>query len=235
MPQIFGWQHIVYLLVCILVGAGTIVLIKLKVKEEKHIDYIVKGVGGVLLCLLVWNRILLAVHNGILGIIPNTFCGLTSLLFALAAIFLKRGNIAYHCLVYISIWGCLLTMIYPDFIGQAESIFYPLTISGLLHHSVSLYLSILMIVTGFFKPTLRKFYAFPIGLSLYMTYGVFLEDCVGLEEAMYINEPLIEGTIFTWYFVGVLMMIITIAILATYEYIQKKFGKKAQPQQEQMS
>jgi hypothetical protein len=68
-----------------------------------------------------------------------------------------------------------------------------------------------------------------------MTYGVFLEDCVGLEEAMYINEPLIEGTIFTWYFVGALMMIITIAILATYEYIQKKFGKKAQPQQEQMS
>lgn len=225
MPQIFGWQHIVYLLVCIVIGAASIVFIKLKVKSDKQIDYIIKGVGVVLLALLVWNRIELAVHNGILGIIPNTFCGLTSFLFALAAIFFKRDNITFHCLVYISIWGCTLTMIYPDFIGQAESIFYPMTISGLLHHSVSLYLSILMIVTGFFKPTIRKFYAFPIGLSFYMTYGVFLMDCIGLEEAMYINETLIEGTIFTWYFVGFLIFVITAAVLVVYEYIKKRYKK----------
>jgi hypothetical protein len=226
MPEIFGWQHIVYLLVCIIVSVGTIILIKWKVKEEKYIDYIIKGVGVLLLGLLVWNRIELAVHNGILGIIPNTFCGLTSLLFALAAIFFKRGNITFHFLVYMSIWGCTLTMIYPDFIGQAESIFYPLTISGLLHHSVSLYLSILMIVTGFFHPTIRKFYIFPIGLSFYMSYGVFLMDCIGLEEAMYIGEPLIEGTIFTWYFVGFLICIITAAVLLAYEYFQKWQLKK---------
>jgi hypothetical protein len=153
-----------------------------------------------------------------LGVIPNTFCGLTSLLFALAAIFFKRGNITFHYLVYMSIWGCTLTMFYPDFIGQADSIFYPLTISGLLHHSVSLYLSVLMIVTGFFKPTIHKFYIFPIGLAFYMSYGVFLQDCLGL-QAMYINEPLIEGTIFTWYFVGFLICLITVAILLTYEYL----------------
>jgi hypothetical protein len=228
MPEIFGWQHIVYLLIFIILGVSTTVLIKLKVKSEQTLSYIIKGVGVVLLGLLVWNRILLGMHNGWLGVIPNTFCGLTSLLFALAAIFFKKGNVTFHFLIYMSIWGCTLTMIYPDFIGQADSIFYPLTISGLLHHSVSLYLSILMIVTGYFKPTIRKFYAYPIGLSFYMSYGLFLMDCIGLEEAMYIHEPLIEGTIFTWYFVGFLICVVTAAILIAYEYIlKKKYNKVA--------
>jgi predicted benzoate:H+ symporter BenE len=118
-------------------------------------------------------------------------------------------------------------MIYPDFIGQAQSIFYPLTISGLLHHSVSLYLSVLMIVTGFFQPTIRKFYIFPLGMSFYMTYGVFLMDCVGLEEAMYIHEPLIEGTIFTWYFVGFLICVITAVLLLMWEFIKTRKMNRA--------
>jgi hypothetical protein len=58
-----------------------------------------------------------------------------------------------------------------------------------------------------------------------MTYGVFLMDCIGLEEAMYINETLIEGTIFTWYFVGFLIFVITAAVLVVYEYIKKRYKK----------
>jgi hypothetical protein len=225
MPKIFGWQHMVYLAIFIALSVGSLVLIKLKVKSEKTIDLIVKGVGVLLLGLILWNRILLAIKNGPLGIIPNTFCGLTRLLFALAAIFFKRDNLTFHFLVYMSIWGCTLTMIYPDFIGQADSIFYPLTISGLMHHSVSLYLSVLMIATGFFKPTIYKFHIFPIGLAFYMAYGVFLQDCLGL-HAMYISEPLIDGTIFTWYFVGLLICVITATILAVYDVLKKKYTQK---------
>lgn len=221
-PKIFGWQHILYLAICITVGVLSIVFIKLKVKNDKHIDYIIKCVGVVLLCLVGWNRILHAMHYGAVWIIPNTFCGLTSVLFGLAAIFFKRGNITLHFLIYMSLWGCTLAIVYPNFIGQADSIFYPLTISGLLHHTVSLYLAILMIVTGYFKPTIRKFYAFPIGMAFYMAFGVFLMDCFGFEEAMNIHQPLVDGTIFTWYFVGFLICVATAGVLVLLEYIQKK-------------
>jgi predicted benzoate:H+ symporter BenE len=97
----------------------------------------------------------------------------------------------------------------------------------MLHHSVSWYLAVLMIMTGFFKPTIHKFYAFPVGLAFYMSYGVFLMDCIGLESAMYIHEPLIAGTIFTWYFVGFLIGVATAAVLIVYDYVGKRLSKKA--------
>jgi hypothetical protein len=221
MPEVFGWQHIVYLAIFLAVSVASIVIIKKTVKDDNKLNLVIKCVALVLLGLILWNRSLIAMRDGAIRFIPNTFCGLTSLLFAICALTLKRDNLVFHFLIYMSIWGCTLTMVYPDFIGQAESIFYPLTISGLLHHSVSLYLSVLMIATGYFKPTIYKFHIFPIGLAFYMSYGVFLQDCLGI-PAMYISEPLIEGTIFTWYFVGLLICIITATILAIYEIILKK-------------
>jgi hypothetical protein len=225
-PKVFGWQHIVYLLFFIALGVGSIVFIKLKVKDEKKLSYIIKGVGAVLFCLVAWNRILHAMHYGLVWLIPNTFCGLTSVLFGLAAIFLKKDNISFHFFIYMSLWGCTMAVVYPSFIGQSDSFLYPLTISGLLHHTVSLYLAILMIVTGYFKPTIHKFYAFPIGMAFYMSFGVFLMDCFGYEKAMNINEPLVDGTIFTWYFVGFLICIVTAAILFVLDYIKKKKANK---------
>lgn len=230
MPQIFGWEHFVYLAVFIIISAVSLVAIKLKVKNERTLGYIIKGVGGLLLALVVWNRFTIVLkydEPDWLSLIPNSFCGLCSFTFGISALAFKKDNPVFHCLVYLALWGCTLTMVYPDFIGQAESVFYPPTISGLLHHSVSLYLAVLMILTGWFRPSIRKFYCFPIGLAFFMTYGIFLIDCIGIESAMYIGEPLISDTIFTWYFVGFLIMLITAAVLVAVELIKRKREKKS--------
>ena len=47
-PHVYGWQHIVYLLVFLIPAAGTLALIKLKVKSEKTNTIIMKCVGGLL-------------------------------------------------------------------------------------------------------------------------------------------------------------------------------------------
>lgn len=227
MPQVFGWQHIVYLVIFFAAFAGTLAAVLLKVKSEKLLRNIVRCVGGFLLILIIWNRIAICFHrNDWWALIPDSFCGTTSLVFAICAIVCKRDALPFHCLCYIAFWGGAITTFYPDFIGQASSIFYPATLSGLLHHGISFYLSVLMIATGYVKPGLKKFYVFPLGLCIMMVYGLFLIDALKFGHAMYIGTPLIEGTFLTWYVVAAMMIAVTLAAVFGYEYLIKKLAAK---------
>lgn len=227
MPQIFGWQHFTYLGIFLLVSAATLACIKIKVKRDFTLTVLTKCLGVFLFAMIAWNRITIALaQDNALMLIPNSFCGMTSLCLALCAIFCKRDALVFHCFVYLALWGGTLTLIYPDFISQDARFFYPPTISGLLHHSVALYVAVMLILTGQVKPSVRKFYAFPVGMCLLLCYGLFLIDALGFSGAMYIGSPLIEGTILTWYFVGPLMIIVTFAILCGCLYAVKAVAKR---------
>lgn len=227
MPKVFGWEHIVYLVLFFAAFAGSLTAIKLKVKSEKTLNIIIKCLGAALLVFIVWNRISICVHKSSAKyLIPDSFCGVTSLSFAIAALLCKRDALPLHCLVYIAFWGGAITTFYPDFIGQASSIMYPATISGLLHHGMSFYLSVVMVATGFMKPSLKKFYAFPVGLCIMMVYGLFLIDALKFKKAMYIGSPLIEGTFLTWYVVAAMMISVTLGGVFLYEYLLKRKSLK---------
>lgn len=222
-PHVYGWEHIVYLVIFFAASAGSLAAILLKVKKEKTLDIIVKVLGGVLLALIIWNRICISIHKlDWWYLIPDSFCGLSSLLLAVCAICLKRNSIPFHCLCYISFWGGAIVTFYPDFLGQASSFMYPATISGLLHHSLALYLSVLMIATGYLKPSVKKFYAFPIGLCFMLIYGMFLIDAGIFKTAMYIGKPLIEGSFLTWYVMAILLIGGTFGLVFLYEFLMKK-------------
>ena len=227
MPHVFGWQHIVYLVIFFAAFAGTLAAVLLKVKNEKLLKDIVRCVGAFLLILIIWNRIAICFHRqDWWALIPDSFCGMTSLVFAICAIVCKCDALPFHCLCYIAFWGGAITTFYPDFIGQAESIFYPATLSGLLHHGVAFYLSVLMIATGYVKPNLKKFYVFPLGLCIMMVYGLFLIDALKFDHAMYIGTPLIEGTFLTWYVVAAMLIAVTLAAVFGYEYLMKRLAAK---------
>ena len=231
MPQVFGWQHIVYLVIFAAAFAGSIVAIKLKVKQEKTLNIIIKSVGGLLLALIIWNRIAICFHkNDWWMLIPDSFCGLSSLCLAICALVCKRDQLPLHCFVYLSFWGGAITTFYPDFLPQNESFLYPATISGLLHHGVAFYLSVLMVLTGFMKPSLKKFYAFPVGLCINMCYGLFLIDALKFKKAMYIGQPLISGTFLTWYVVAAMLIAVTLGAVWLYEYLLKRKAQKPQPE-----
>ena len=226
--KLYGWQHLTFIAVYFALFVSSIVFIKLKVKSERTIDIIVKSLGGVLLAFLIFNRIAIAFHRETgWGLVPDSFCGVGSLCLAISCIFFKRGALPYHVFVYCMFFGGMITVFYPDFIGQqfhgeATSFLYPATISGLLHHALSFYITVLLFVTGHFKPCVKKTYALPVALCFMLVYGVFLIDACGFDHAMYINNPLISGTFITWYVVEPLLVAVAYGTAFLYEYLTKK-------------
>ena len=226
MPEIFGWQHIVYLVVAIIVGVAAIILIKRYCKSENALTAAVKYCSLFLFVCIVANRLFIAIERtDVIQFIPATFCGFASLAFALTGMFCRKDSPVLHWISYCGFLGGLLTMIYPDFIGQAATIFYPNTITGLLHHTVAFFLSVLMYVTGYVRPTMKRWSCLPVGLAFMMTYGIFMISALGFGDAMYINEPLISGTPFTWYFTGFIFLVLHLAFLLVMEFVYKKRGE----------
>ena len=227
-PEIFGWQHLVFLAVTIILGVASVILIKLFCKTEKSISISIKIYSAFLLAWILSNRILVAIRdNNALHFIPNTFCGITSLSLAITGIFAKKDAGIWHWIIYCGLLGGFLTMIYPDFIGQAPSIFYPLTITGLMHHTIMFFLCVTVLATGYMRPTLKKWAWLPLGLCVMMSYGIFLITALKFGDAMYIYEPLIGETIFTWYFTGFLFLLLHLVALLIVEYVRlRKSGKK---------
>ena len=230
--KIFGWAHLTFIGIFVAAFAVSLIVVKLKVKSEKAIDITVKSLGGVLLALLVFNRIAICCYReSAWGLIPDSFCGVGSLGLAISCLFFKRGALPYHVFVYWMFFGGLITVFYPDFIGQvfhgeATSFMYPATISGLLHHALAAYISVFLCLTGHFKPCVKKTYALPVMMCFTLVFGVFLLDALHFEKAMYIGAPLVPNTFITWYVVEPALVAYAYGVAFLYEYIVKKKSTK---------
>lgn len=236
-PHVYGWQHVVYLIIFLLIAAGTLAIIRLKVKREKTVDIIVKCVGVLQIVMLVVNRVsLIGFYHSPLGVIPNSFCGVTNLLFGIWALIGKRDSLPFHYFVYAGFWGGFINLFYPTYLGQNPSFMYLPTISGLIHHSIAFYLAILLVMTGYVKLCIKKFYAFPVGICFVLVYGIFLLDVFREkipDGAMYLFVPLVPGTFLTWYVVYPVMILFSFGLLCLWEkvicprYILKKSKQTA--------
>ena len=230
----YGWEHLTFLAIYIAAFAVSLVVIKLKVKSERTVDLIVKVLGGVLLALIIFNRITIAFHRETgWGLVPDSFCGVGSLALSICCLFFKRGALPYHVFVYCMFFGGMITVFYPDFIGQEfhgepTSFMYPATISGLLHHGLAFYITVLLFVTGHFKPCVKKTYALPIAMCFMLVYGIFLMDACGFEKAMYIGSPLVPNTFITWYVVEPALVAFAYGAAFLYEYLVKRKQLKAE-------
>ncbi len=232
--KVYGYEHITYTAVFLVLAIVSLVIIKLKVKSDRAIDIAVKCFGGVLLALIIFNRIAICVHKeNAKFLIPDSFCGIGSFGLAISCLFFKRGAYPYHIFVYLMFFGGMITTFYPDFIGQLKngeptSFMYPATISGLLHHSFAWYVTVFLFVTEHFKPSVRKTHALPIAVCVILVYGLFLMDALKFEDAMYIHKPLIKGTFVTWYVVEPALVAAAYGFAFLYEYITKKKKQKTE-------
>lgn len=229
-PQIFGWQHLTFLAVMIVLGGVSIILIKKYCKTEKSLSIAIKIYSSILLFFIIFNRISVAVRDGkAIHFIPETFCGITSMTFSISGLFVKKNSGILHLSVYCALLGGSLGMIYPNFMVARPSFFYPVTISGLMHHVLMFFLALTMIVTGYFRPSLKKWAWLPLGLCVMLSYGQFLlslSDIFQYKDAMFLTKPLLSGSPFTWWFCGIVLIALATIVEVVVYLIDKKRIKK---------
>ena len=224
MPKVYGWQHLTYLAIAFTLMFLGWVLITKFIKKEKYLRITFFVLGIVQFILILLNRIFVERTWNIIKLLPTTFCGVTSLIFAFILIFGKANTKPLQFISMCAFLGGLLTMFYPDFLGQANTILYSKTITGLLHHTTLLFTSVLTILTGYLKPDFKKWSSLPIGLCIFMTYGIFQISIMGKDNSMEIMKPLIAGTPLNWALVGGIYLVLYTIFLLIYE--QVKYSKE---------
>ena len=100
---LYSTHHILFIVLSIACLAAAVSVFKLALKTDKARDIFIRCLGGLLTVSLIVNRISITVWNntglGGLNLIPNTYCGMTSLLLGLFATFGKRAMKVFHFLV----------------------------------------------------------------------------------------------------------------------------------------
>lgn len=125
--ELYGIEHFVYIGITAALTAAGLILAKKYAVSERARRAVIKGLALALFVAILTNRLSHVFRYEDVRwreIIPDSYCGLTSLALALAALFGKRDNVAYHFLWHIALFGGISTIVYPSFIGQGATVFY---------------------------------------------------------------------------------------------------------------
>lgn len=229
-PKLYGIEHILYLVIVVVIGAVALILLKKFVKTDKQQEIMFRILGGVGLAAVILNRMSLAFIKYAINLwqlIPDSYCGMTSLLLSISLLFFKKDNIILHGVWLVCIAGTIATHVYPDFLGQDLSFFYLPTISGLFHHSISLFNIITVLTFGYMRLTIKKSYAQAFAISIYLLTGLFLIYVAKFDDAFSIKTPVVEGTPLYMWLLMIIYTSVYFAIMVTIELIRRHKQKKA--------
>ena len=229
MPKVYGIEHILYIVITTAVAVAGLLLAKKFCKTEKSQTIFIKCLAGLLFISIVTNRLSQVFSWGgkphWKSLIPDSFCGMTSLVLSLSVLLGKKDNIGLHFAWLLGIFGGIATVAYADFIGQSDSVFFLPTISGLLHHSFSATLVVALFLFKQINLTYKKWYAPVFGLTAYIALGAFLMSVLGKGDAFHIVEPLLSGTPLTaWVMAPIYFTAHALILLAVELY--RKFSPK---------
>ena len=224
-PQLFGIEHILYIIISTALCGGALVLAKRYAKTEKMQNVFLKSLAALLLIAILTNRLSQVFRYDTVRwycIIPDSFCGMTSLVLSLGVLLGKKNNAVLHFTWLLGLFGGISTVIYATFIGQSTSIFYLPTISGLLHHSFSASLVIGILMFKWINITYKRWYCTVFGFTAYLTVGAFLMHTFNLSDAFHIAEPLLSGTKLTAWVMAPMYLSAYAIILLLIEIARKR-------------
>jgi len=228
-PKLFGIEHILYIIITTVLASAALVLAKKFAKSERSQNAFLKLLALLLFAAILTNRLSQVFRYEEIrwyAIIPDSFCGMTSLVLSLAVLFGKKNNCVLHFVWLLGIFGGISTVFYATFVGQNPSFFYLPTISGLLHHSFSATLVVALLMFGQIDITYKKWYCTLWGFTSYLTLGAFLMQTFDLSDAFHIAEPIISGTFLTAWGMAPLYAAAYALILFIAELIKKKRNNK---------
>lgn len=207
--SVFGTVHILYLLATVPVSVIGLLLAKKYAKTEKAQNIVLKSLAALLLVWIVINRLSQVYRYDNVRweqFLPDSFCGMTSLVLSLSVLLGKKDNPVYHFVWHLGLVGAVITVCNPTFLDQGPSIFYLPTISGLLHHSIALVMVVALLMFGQIHITYKKWYCTLFGFTSYLTMGAFQMAVFGLSDSFHIAEPILDGTPLTAWVMAPLYM-----------------------------
>ena len=125
--RVFGSVHIIYLLITLPLTIIGLYLAKRFAKTEKSQKIVLKSIAGLLLVWILINRLSQVFRYSNVRweqIIPDSFCGMTSLVLSLSVLFGKKDNVVYHFVWHLGLLGATITIFNPTFLNQGTTIFY---------------------------------------------------------------------------------------------------------------
>jgi hypothetical protein len=224
-PTLFGIEHILYIIISTLICALFVIFAYKQRKNEKTKILILKIIAGLLFVSIMTNRLSQVFRYDTIRwycIIPDSYCGMTSLVLSLAVLFGKKNNCVLHFTWLLGIFGGMSTVVYATFVGQGPTIFYLPTISGLVHHTFSALLVVLLLMFKQIDITYKKWYCTLFGFTCYLTVGAFLMQTFNMTDAFHIAEPLISGTNLTAWTMAPMYAVGYSFILLFVEILKKK-------------
>ena len=230
-PQLFGTEHIAYLIITTAVLIVALIFLKRGERTEQETTRMFRIIGLIGLVSIAVSRLSVALilpDRGLIYLIPDSICGTSSLFMAIALLFFKRDGKLLHIVTVLAIIGDVVSLAYPDFIGQAPSIFYLPTITGLWHHSWTLFSAVCVFMFRYMVIDIRKAYLQLFGVLYFLIVGVILIFAGGLPDAFYLIEPAVPGT--HLYF-GVLLVIYlaVYAVIVALVYLRRKRRARYEP------
>lgn len=228
--RVFGTVHILYLAITVPLTVIGLLLAKRYAKTEKAQSVVLKALAVALLIWILINRLSQVYRYSNVRweqIIPDSFCGMTSLVLALAVLLGKKNNCVYHFTWFLGLVGGLITVFNPTFLGQGPSVFYLPTISGLLHHSFALAVVGALLIFNQIQITYRKWYCTVFGFTAYLTVGAFQMSVLGFADAFHIAEPILSGTPLTAWVMAPLYGVGYGLVLLVIELVRRKKAIKA--------
>jgi len=196
-PELFGIEHILYIIISTILGSLILLLSYKYAKTDKTKIIVLKTLAVLLFISIMGNRLSQVFRYDTVRwhlIIPDSFCGMTSLVLSLSVMFGKKDNNVLHFVWLLGIFGGISTVIYANFVGQGPTIFYLPTITGLLHHSFSALLVVALFLFRYINITYKKWYCTLFGFTCYLTVGAFLMATFKMSDAFHIVEPLLSNT-----------------------------------------
>ena len=224
-PKLFGIEHILYIIISTVVAVVCLTMAKKHLKDERSRSIFLKILALFLFVSITANRLSQVFRYEDVRwycIIPDSYCGMTSLVLALAVLLGKRDNCVLHFTWHLGLFGGISTVIYASFVGQSDSFFYLPTISGMLHHSFSAMTVVALLMFGQIDITYKKWYYSLFGFTSYLTMGAFLMHMFKMSDAFHIAEPLISGTPLTAWVMAPMYAVGYALILWIVELVRKK-------------
>lgn len=233
--QLYGPEHILYIAITTFVFAAALLLAKKYAVTERSQTVFLKILAALLFVAITANRLSQVFRYDDVrwyAIIPDSFCGMTSLVLSLGVLLGKKDNAVLHFTWLLGLFGGISTVLYANFLDQGPTIFYLPTSSGLLHHSLSATLAVALLLFKQIDITYKKWYCTLFGFTSYLTVGAFLMHTFDLSDAFHIAEPLLSGTPLTAWVMAPMYAAAYALILLAVELAKKRKKAKSSGESE---